>query len=115
MKILYLSLKKKPFEVMVTGEKPIEVRKDCKWIRSRLFNPDGTPKKYDCIKFTNGYGEDKPYFIAQFKGAAQAGKSGVVSFSNGLSVCIFPTDWIIQFDWIAERGNLKECEVKTNG
>lgn len=68
LKILHLSLKKEPFEVMVTGEKNQEFRKPTKWILSRLYNKDGTPKHYDVVKFTNGYGKDKPQFVCEYKG-----------------------------------------------
>ena len=44
MKTLYLTLKKKPFEVMKIGEKKSEYRENSKWMRSRLFNKDGTKK-----------------------------------------------------------------------
>jgi len=37
-KTLFLSLKKQPFDVMVTGEKKEEFRKNKNWIRSRLFD-----------------------------------------------------------------------------
>jgi len=60
MNILHLSIKKEPFEVMVTGEKDIEVRKISTWIDSRLFNKNGSKKHYDLVKFTNGYGKSRP-------------------------------------------------------
>jgi len=63
---LYLSLKKEPFAVMVTGEKQEEFRKNSGWIRSRLFDKKDNEKKYDYIKFVNGYGADKPYFICKY-------------------------------------------------
>ena len=66
MKTLYLTLKKKPFEVMKSGEKKSEYRENSKWIRSRLFNKDGTKRKYDYVKFTNGYGKTRPNFTVKF-------------------------------------------------
>jgi hypothetical protein len=68
VKTLHLTLHKAAFDVMVTGEKKLEFRTPSKWINSRLFNKDGTKKHYDYIKFTNGYGSDKPYFVCEFKG-----------------------------------------------
>lgn len=60
---------------MVTGEKREEFRKPSKWMLSRMFNKnkDGSKsfKKYDLVKFVNGYGNDKPYFIAEFTAMAQ--------------------------------------------
>lgn len=58
MSTLNLSLHKLPFDVMLTGEKDKEYRKPSKWIVSRLYNKDGTLKKYDVVKFVNGYGHD---------------------------------------------------------
>jgi len=59
-KILYLTVKKKWFDMIASDEKKEEYRQDVKWIRSRLFNSDGTKKEYDIIRFTNGYRKDSP-------------------------------------------------------
>ena len=82
MTTLKLSINKKAFDVMVSGEKTEEFRDVSKWILSRLIDKD-----YEFIKFTNGYGKDKPYFICEFKGWSEA-KPGVFKFSNGLIVNI---------------------------
>ena len=66
MNTLHLTLKKEPFEIMKIGEKKSEYRENSKWIRSRLFNKDGTKRKYDYVKFTNGYGKERPSFIVKF-------------------------------------------------
>lgn len=79
MKILHLSLKKPQFEIMVSGEKNIEYRKANKWILSRLVG-----KSYDYVKFTNGYGNSRPYFICEFRSWAHA-TSGIHRYSNGLT------------------------------
>lgn len=68
MRILKLTLKKAPFEVMVTGEKKSEYRTNSKWMYSRIYHPMGMPKQYDYVEFTNGYGKDKPKFLVEFKG-----------------------------------------------
>jgi hypothetical protein len=81
---LHLTLHRKAFEVMVTGEKDIEFRANNTWMKSRLINKGGTVKKYQAIKFVNGYGKDKPYFICQYKGYGWI--SGVFQYSNGLEV-----------------------------
>jgi len=97
-KVLHLSLKKEPFDVMVTGEKFIEFRNPTKWIMSRLENKDGTPKKYDVIKFTNGYRPTKPNFVCQYKGFDEVDEqSGPVNFefSNGLNVTVKPIMWVL--------------------
>jgi len=109
MKTLHLSLRKEPFEVMVTGEKGLEFRKKSKWIRSRLFNKDGTRKQYDVIKFVNGYGNDKPYFMCLY-GSFIETPVNLKSFeySNGLVVeGIVKGDFVILCGVIIKKGNLK--------
>jgi len=64
---LKLSLKRLPFEVMVTGEKTIEYRYPSKWIESRLYKKD-KKRAYDFIEFTNGYGKNKPFLKARYEG-----------------------------------------------
>lgn len=101
-RVLHLSLKKKPFEVMVSGEKDREYRKPTKWIKSRLFG-----KGYDIIKFVNGYGSDKPYFTCKYLGFNRSHNDCSWSYSNGLTVEIEDGDLIILMGEIIERGNLK--------
>jgi hypothetical protein len=107
---LYLTLSKIPFDVMVTGEKGEEFRKYSKWIESRLIDTETwVSKKYDFIKFVNGYGKDKPYFICKFDGFIQC-YMDVKSrkYSNGLIVSgIGKYDFIIYLGEIIEKGNLK--------
>ena len=100
-RILYLTLSKMPFEVMVTGEKSTEYREPSKWILSRLLN-----KHYDLIKFVNGYGSDKPYFIAKYKGWEIETNPYSVDFSNGLKVTTKKGTVKIYAGEIVERGNL---------
>ena len=63
-RILHLSLNAKAFEVMLKGERKVETRRPSKWLLSRL----APAKNYDLIKFVNGYGNDKPFFIAEYLG-----------------------------------------------
>jgi hypothetical protein len=110
MKILHLTLKRKPFEVMITGEKFFEIREKGKWINSRLFDENGNPKVYDLIKFVNGYGKDKPYFVAEWNGFGTCcGMDN--TFSNGFHLEFNDERWIIYFGKIIEKGNLKEKVV----
>lgn len=103
-RILHLTLSKMPFEVMVTGEKSTEYREPSKWILSRLQG-----KKYDLIKFVNGYGSDKPYFIAKFRGWEIETNPYSVDFSNGLKVTTKKGTVKIYAGEIVERGNLNGC------
>lgn len=111
-KTLHLSLKKQPFDVMVTGEKVKEFRKPSKWLISRFYEKDGTTlKEYDLIKFTNGYGNDKPYFICRFDGFIKL-FWGVrtIGYSNGLFLDdITAGDFVIFCGEIIEKGNIKKA------
>ncbi|MDM1045891.1 hypothetical protein HX004_14120 [Myroides sp. 1354] len=105
-RVLRLTLSKKPFEVMVTGEKDFEHRKKGKWIESRLFDKKGNKRDYDLVLFFNGYGNDKPYFIVEYKGFEVYDKCvSLMSFYNGLTVDARIGDYIIQLGKILEIGN----------
>lgn len=106
-KTLYLSLKKSPFEVMVTGEKTNEYREPSQWIKSRLYDKNGNPKHYDEIRYTNGYGPDKPYFVTDFYGGHTNIITQSIEYSNGFRVIIASGDYIIVHTKILEKGNLK--------
>lgn len=89
MKTLKLTLHKKAFEVMVTGEKKKEFREFSDWITSRLYSFDKegrkTAKSYDFVEFTNGYGRNMPRFTAKFLGFER--RQWVhEKYSNGLVV-----------------------------
>lgn len=101
-KQLLLTLSKLPFDVMITAEKTIEIRKNSDWINSRLFNKDGKRKEYDTIKFTNGYGYKVPYFIIEYKGFYYAENNHELDFSNGLKVQVEKGDIIIVLGNILE-------------
>lgn len=108
--ILKLSLKKKPFQVMVTGEKTQEFRKNKKWITSRLIDGStGRPNEHAFIKFTNGYGNEKPYFTCEYKGFSYVGSDfKPIEYSNGLIVKdVQEGDYIIHCGDIVETGNLR--------
>jgi len=102
-RILHLTLKAKPFEVMLKGEKRIEFRQPSKWLLSRL----APTKNYELIKFVNGYGNDKPFFIAKYLGwEFHNEKSTTQEYSNGLRVDIEKGIIKISIGEIAESGNL---------
>lgn len=109
-RMLHLSLKREPFAVMVTGEKQEEFRKHSEWIRSRLFDKDENPREYDYIKFVNGYGADKPYFICKWGAFFECYMDcSTREYSNGLKIeGIGKGDFIIYCGDIIERGNLPD-------
>ncbi len=79
-----------------------------------LQHGTGTRKEYDFVKFTNGYGKDKPYFIAEYEGfeVIRLGhiKEGMVSweYTNGLVVRVRDYDYAIHLGEILEKGNIKQ-------
>lgn len=109
-RILHLSLKKAPFDVMISGEKYEEFRKNSEWIRSRLFDQLGNEKEYDLIKFTNGYGSNKPYLICEYGGFMECYVDiAERRYSNGLIINgIGKGDFIIYCGEIVACGNLKK-------
>ena len=107
MKILFLTLKKAPFEVMATGEKNQEFRAPSKWVKSRLFDKNGCAKKYDAVKFVNGYGAKLPYFIAEYKEVYQINCDKTIKYSNNLIVYVKKGDYVIRLGNIIETGNLE--------
>jgi len=66
--ILFLTLKKEPFEQIKSGVKTSEFREYKKhWIQ-KLLNPDESFKTYDLILFQNGYRSNAPRMLVEFKG-----------------------------------------------
>lgn len=96
MKILKLTLKKAPFDVMKTGEKKNEYRRPSKWIESRLYDKDGNPREYDAIEFINGYGATRPRFMCKYLGIGMSMQNYSLSYSNGLKVRVSDGDYIIK-------------------
>ena len=92
---LKLTLSKKPFEVMITGEKTEEFREVKKWVTSRLYNKDGSKKEYKYVKFTNGYGKDRPYFICIFNGT-YIGNHINRNYSNNLNLSFENEIYVIE-------------------
>ena len=92
---LKLTLSKKPFEVMITGEKTEEFREVKKWVTSRLYNKDGSKKEYKYVKFTNGYGKDRPYFICIFNGT-YIGNHINRTYSNNLNLSFENEIYVIE-------------------
>ena len=101
---LTLTLHRAAFAVMVTGEKHIEIREAKKWIKSRLEN-----RTYKTVRFVNGYGHDKPYFVAEYLGyyIFEGDNATKYTYSNEFKAYAFKGDYVIQLGAITERGNLK--------
>jgi len=97
---LILTLSAAPFEVMHTGEKRHEYRKPSEWMRSRLYNKDGTRKEYDYVKFVNGYGAHRPTFTCKYKDFYVVRFSHSIEYSNGLIVEVEADDIVIHLGMI---------------
>ena len=102
---LTLALKKLPFDVMVTGEKSREYRKPSKWIKSRLYNKHGAQRQYDFVKFVNGYGAHRPYFVCEFLYFFESSEIENIQFSNGLVVEVERGDFVIALGEIIEKSD----------
>lgn len=107
-KILRLTLSKKPFEVMLKGEKTEEFRNPSEWIKSRLFNKDGTRRDYDVVEFVNGYGKDKPAFTTIFNGFTTCKKLSERIYSGNFKVIINEGDIIIHLGDVISKRNIKK-------
>jgi len=64
-RVLRLTLKRKWFDMIASGEKCEEYRTPGKWILSRLEG-----KEYDLVEFKNGYGPNVPTMEVEYLGWA---------------------------------------------
>jgi len=99
-KILHLTLKKSWFDLMISEEKTTEFRKPSDWIKQRLVD-----KEYEVVRFVNGYGSDKPFFVAKYLGYEVAKKNEEITFKKE-TVVIKKGDYKIFLGKIIEKGNL---------
>ncbi len=101
MQTLHLTIKKQWFDLVCSGEKTEEYRKESRWIEARLIG-----KEYDYIRFANGYGKDVPYVIVEFEGYH---KNTLIkyekTYSNGKKVVVDIGDYVIYLGKIIDSGN----------
>jgi hypothetical protein len=71
-KILHLTLKKKWFDLIASGEKKIEYREDKPYWQKRLLDGEEY-KPFDEIHFRNGYSKDAPFMRVEFKSISFTG------------------------------------------
>lgn len=67
MKTLKLTLKKRWFDMIASGEKKEEYRQEGQWILSRLKRGE-IDRHYDAVKFTHGYAKDAPTVTLRYLG-----------------------------------------------
>ncbi len=101
---LKLTLKKQPFDVMVTGEKIIEYRSPSQWIESRLYDKNNNKREYKYIEFTNGYGKDRPFFKAYYNGFYISNKINK-TYSNGLVIILNEKTYCLKIGKIVKIKN----------
>lgn len=80
MRVLKLTLKRAPFEVMITGEKRCVFLRPSKKMQDRLFSPDGSAVKYDLVEVRSG---PKNRFQRPWEGTQRALISHYKKYSNG--------------------------------
>lgn len=66
MRILHLTVNKKWFDLIVSGEKTMEYREDKPYWQKRLVNENGEGRVFDIVRFKNGYG-NVPTVDVEFK------------------------------------------------
>jgi len=106
VRVLKLTLKRQPFDVMVTGEKREEFRLQGDWIESRLFSKDGSPREYDQIEYVNGYGSKRPRFVTDFQGFELLACGVNRDYSNGLVIRTEEPHYVIRHSRIISTKNL---------
>lgn len=100
MKILHLTLKKKWFDMILSGEKKEEYREFKEYWKKRLdwYNPNGY--FINKIKFINGYGNNRPWFIVELE-RIQTG-TGFIKWGAPAGEC-----FILKLGKILDKGNIK--------
>lgn len=70
MDVLHLTITKKWFDMIASGEKKEEYRdKKVYWETRLFFNSDsGQPRRWDYIEFKNGYNSTSPKIKVRFEG-----------------------------------------------
>jgi len=72
MKILHLTLKKKWFDLIASGEKKTEYREQKPYWEKRLLDGEEY-KRFDEIHFRNGYSKNSPFMRVEFNGLSFTG------------------------------------------
>lgn len=90
MEILHLTLKKKWFDMIASGEKKEEYREIKPYWIQRLHSnnpPDFAPKKFDFVHFRNGYSANAPELTVRCLGI-ETGQAKP-NWSDGLTGCVY--------------------------
>jgi hypothetical protein len=68
VRILHLTLKRKWFDLIASGQKKCEYRQHKPYWQTRLVKDDGTAKRFDIVRFKNGYSKNAPLMDVEFHG-----------------------------------------------
>lgn len=109
VKVLKLTVKEPWFTLMAKGEKVIEFRTPSKWIKSRLYDKNGESRHYDYVSITNGYGKDRPAFLARYEGFG-TGYNNEYVFSDGSRLTPQAEDFALFLGEITMSINIKKEE-----
>ena len=94
MTILHLTLKRKWFDMIASGEKREEYREIKPYWIKRLSG-----KRYDAIRFRNGYSPDSPTMLVELKGVYRS--LGIVEWGapEGEPVYMLSLGEILEVDY----------------
>lgn len=97
---------------MISGLKDREYRKPTQWIKSRLIDSKtGSNKKYNYVKFQNGYEKTKPYFVCKYLGYEISKKSYTVKYSNDFEVKVKKGDYRILLGPVIKTFNIETINL----
>lgn len=68
IRVLHLTLKKKWFQQIASGQKTIEYREMKAYWFKRFYEKDGKVKTFDEVHFRNGYSRFAPFMRVEWKG-----------------------------------------------
>lgn len=101
-KILKLTIKKKWFDMILSGDKKEEYREICRHWESRLCSKNREHfKNYDFLEFSNGYGHSVPKLTCRCEGIS-------VGTGNRRWGCLEHPVFIISLGEITNVKNLKK-------
>jgi hypothetical protein len=63
-RVLRLTIKRKWFDMIASGQKTEEYRRHSVWIDSRV----NLSRSYDVVEFKNGYGQNVPKCVVEYNG-----------------------------------------------
>lgn len=93
--ILTLTLKEPYFTMTGSEGKMYELRRNTKWIRSRLYSKDGKPRFYNHVRLINGYSKQAPIKLVQYLGFKVIQKNMLFKLPSGEMIYMFAGDYFI--------------------